>query len=345
MGAKRVIRRRNIPQIISNFCNVWGKPRGGSEIWRAAPRSCHSSGLSSEPLELTELTEPNHHAPASGADVLILGCGFTGQRVAASILEQGARVVATTRHPDSAAMQRLQQAGAIIISLDQVPEHIRSGVRVLHSIPIIGGEPEESITCLDLLGDAPRRVVYISTTGVYGSAEHVDASTPVDRTSERARARLAVEEAVANGSWSTPDGSMKDGSIILRAAAIYGPGRGVHIAYKLGKYPRHQSYVSRIHVDDLAAHAEAALFSTVTGAYAVADEEPCTSAEIFDFCAELLGPPDVPPQRAASRGPVRFSANRRVDGSAVRKLLGIRLRYPSYRTGIPASIEAARTSE
>lgn len=127
----------------------------------------------------------------------------------------------------------------------------------------------------------------------------------------------------------------------LRAAAIYGPGRGVHIVYKLGKYPRHESFVSRIHVDDLAAHAEAALFSTATGAYPVADDEPCTSAEIYDFCAELLGPPDVAPQ-PASRGPVRFSANRRVDGSAVRKILGIELRYPSYRTGIPAAVDADR---
>ncbi len=237
-------------------------------------------------------------------------------------------------------MRHLREMGALVIPLDQVPEDIRPGVRVLHSIPIIGGEPEESIACLDLLGDAPRRVVYISTTGVYGPEEHVDETTPVDRTSERARGAPGGRREP----WPRDLGQLKDGSMMLRAAAIYGPGRGVHIAYKLGKYPRHASYVSRIHVDDLAAHAEAALFSTATGAYPVADEEPCTSAEIYDFCADLLGPPDVPPQPAASRGPVRFSANRRVDGSAVRKLLGIRLRYPSYRSGIPAAIDAARTT-
>jgi hypothetical protein len=36
--------------------------------------------------------------------------------------------------------------------------------------------------------------------------------------------------------------------------------------------------------------------------------------------------------------PARITANRRVDGSAIRKLLGVTLRYPSYRTGIPASL-------
>jgi hypothetical protein len=34
----------------------------------------------------------------------------------------------------------------------------------------------------------------------------------------------------------------------------------------------------------------------------------------------------------------RATSNRRVDGSAIRRALGITLTYPSYRTGIPASL-------
>jgi nucleoside-diphosphate-sugar epimerase len=95
------------------------------------------------------------------------------------------------------------------------------------------------------------------------------------------------------------------------------------------------NFVSRIHVDDLAAHAEAALLSDVTGAYPVADEEPCTATEIAEFCSRLLG---IPMPQNSARPRFGQPSNRRVDGSAIRRLLGVRLIYPTYRTGIPASL-------
>jgi hypothetical protein len=88
----------------------------------------------------------------------------------------------------------------------------------------------------------------------------------------------------------------------------------------------------------LAAHVEAALFSTVTGAFPVADEHPCPSREIAVFCARLLGVPMPGSVPAGALSETR-RADRRVDGSAIRKRLGVVLRYPSYRTGIPASLE------
>jgi nucleoside-diphosphate-sugar epimerase len=88
-------------------------------------------------------------------------------------------------------------------------------------------------------------------------------------------------------------------------------------------------------VDDLAAHVEAGLLSDITGAYPVADDEPCTSREIAEFCAKLLDLP-MPPEQAKT-----FSTSRRVDGSAIRRALGITLRYPSYRVGVPASSGSA----
>ena len=97
------------------------------------------------------------------------------------------------------------------------------------------------------------------------------------------------------------------------------------------------NYVSRIHVDDLAAHAEAALLADLEGAYPVADEEPCTTREIAEFCASLLHLPSIP-QPAPGTQP-RVTSNRRVDGRAIRRALGITLLYPSYRTGIPASLK------
>ena len=35
-------------------------------------------------------------------------------------------------------------------------------------------------------------------------------------------------------------------------------------------------------------------------------------------------------------------SDRRVDGEAVRRALGVRLQYPSYKSGIPASLAAEK---
>lgn len=258
-------------------------------------------------------------------DVLILGCGYTGQRVARRLLARGARVTATTRNP-----QRLAGLGAVIIGVIDLPKHVRPGMLVLHSIP-----PDGPRDLLDPLRGRVARVVYLSSTAVYGGATLVDETTPVDWATKRARARLEVERAIAEGPWS---------SLVLRPAAIYGPGRGVQESIQRGEHSLSDRFVSRIHVDDLAAHAEAALLSEIDGAYPVADEEPCTSLEIAEFCARLL---NLALSRAgderAERVP-RFANNRRVDGSAIRRALGITLTYPSYRVGVPAALSSEATT-
>ncbi len=252
-------------------------------------------------------------------DILILGCGYTGRRVAQHFLAKGARVTVTTRDP-----QRLADLGAEVIRTGELPAHLHPGTLVLHSIP-----PDGPASLLDSLHEVAARVVYLSSTAVYGHATLVDEHTPVDAGTERARARLQAERAVAEGPWSW---------LILRPAAIYGPGRGVQESIQHGTHSRSQRLVSRIHVDDLALHIEAALLSHLSGAYPVADEEPCTSLEIAEFCARLLNLPITgAPRGDAARAP-RPGSNRRVDGSAIRRALGISLQYPSYRVGVPASL-------
>ncbi len=228
-------------------------------------------------------------------------------------------MVGTTRHP-----QRLAGLGAEIIGIQDVPAHARHGMMVLHSIP-----PDGPPGLLDLLGSAPARVVYLSSTGVYGASSLVDEKTPVDLSTERARLRVEAERSIMAGPWS---------SLVLRPAAIYGPGRGIQESIQRGVYSMSDTYVSRIHVDDLAAHAEAALLTTISGAYPVADKEPCTSREMAEFCADLLQLPVLRQGKGAGESKSRFASNRRVDGSAIRRLLGIELAYPSYRDGVPAAL-------
>ena len=77
-------------------------------------------------------------------------------------------------------------------------------------------------------------------------------------------------------------------------------------------------------------------------AYPVADEEPCTTREMAEFWAKLLQLPALKRSKAADERKSRFASNRRVDGSAIRRLLGITLAYPSYRVGVPAALSASR---
>src|SRR5580700_5042672 len=173
-----------------------------------------------------------------GSEALILGAGFTGGRVVNLLKARGIRVTATSRATIDFA---LQGAG------EKLRRLATPGCRVLHSIPPL--EDSRDRILLEALADRAERVVYISTAAVYGAAAVVDENTPVDRGDTRARVRLETEHAVQTGPWS---------SLVLRPAAIYGPGRGAHVSLQAGKLKLRgdgSNIVSRIHVDDLAAIA------------------------------------------------------------------------------------------
>ncbi|MBI2686831.1 MAG: hypothetical protein HYX27_10980 [Acidobacteria bacterium] len=252
------------------------------------------------------------------ARILVLGAGYTGGRVAALLREAGHHVVTTQRDggdlrvvlPDTSALAALEGADW----------------RVLWSAPEVEG--------ISALEGKAARVVYLSTTGVYGDHRVVDASTPAAPVTERTMKRLVAEREVLRGPWS---------ACVLRPAAIYGPGRGAHESLRAGRWRvagDGANYTSRIHVEDLAAISAAAVLGELQGAWPVADAEPCTNAEITRFCCKLMGLP-LPPSVPVSEVDETRRADRRVDGSEVLRRLGIKLRYPSYRSGVPAALAAS----
>ena len=274
-------------------------------------------------------------------DIVIVGCGFTASRVALRFLSAGTRVLVTVRNPEKAAA--LAQQGAEVFVWDAAnpqPLPIPEGAALLHSVPPlqIRGQPvDPTPALLAALRGTPSRIVYLSTTGVYGPVRDVDHRTPVNPQSTREQVRLDAETTVAGGPWS---------SLILRPAAIYGPGRGIHVSMARGEYSLVEggrNFVSRIHVDDLASHAVAGLLSAIQGTYPVADEHPCPGWEIAEFCSKLLHVPMPGTVRAEEVHHTR-RADRRVDGSEIRRLLGVPLCFPSYRSGIPASLASSDAS-
>lgn len=260
--------------------------------------------------------------------VLIFGLGFTGARVARRLLRRGVPVIAPVRGIERFADPALAAAQLRELNLDdpdsmELPRH----ARVLVTIPPLPA-PANTKLRESIRGIAPARVVYISSTGVYGGRVEVDSGTPATPNDARGHARLEEERWMTSGPWS---------SLILRSAAIYGPGRGVHAAIREGKMPRGAgaAIVSRIHVDDLAAIAEAGLFSDIQGAWPVADDAPCSTNEIVSWCRDHLklqsdSIPEIP-----AAAPI---SGRKIDGREIRNLLQVELQYPSWQTGIPASI-------
>ena len=244
--------------------------------------------------------------------VVILGCGYTGRYLEARLCARAIQVIGTHR-------STLTLPGG---DLSFVPE----GALVLYSIPVL--EPDPTADVVAELGPRVSRFVYLSSTGVYGRTRDVDEHTPPAPVTASDHARVAAENAVLAAACS---------SIVLRPAAIYGPDRGVHVSIREGRFRLAGdglNYTSRVHVEDLAAICEAALFSDISGAWPVADDYPCTSREIASYCAELVGVP-LPAAAKASELHHTRRANRRVDGRAIRRLLQVPLKYPSYREGIP----------
>ena len=142
---------------------------------------------------------------------LILGCGSTGARVAARLIARGKHVVAASRDPD-----KLKHLGVEAISLAAAAP-FTAGARVLHSLPVPYAR--------QIVGAA--RLVYLSTTGVYGDRPDVNEFTPAAPRNAREQGRVDEERGVAAACAN---------HLILRPAAIYGPGRGVHVSLREGKH-------------------------------------------------------------------------------------------------------------
>lgn len=261
----------------------------------------------------------------SGRPVVLLGLGYTTARLAQRLLGAGRKVYAAARKPER--FKDLAEMGLRIS--DFHPDAFPRGAAVAHTIPPLD-EPDHTRLRDFLKALEPSRVVYISATSVYGSAGVVDASSVAAASNEAGERRLADEAWLESGPWS---------SLILRAAAIYGPGRGAHrrlVEPKREHAPQRRGpsgLVSRIHVDDLATLVEVGLDSSLTGAYPVGDLEPCSTADILRWSAEYLG---MDPDALDLGGLV--SMGRRVDGTAITEALGVRLQYPDYRSGIPACL-------
>jgi nucleoside-diphosphate-sugar epimerase len=223
---------------------------------------------------------------------------------------------------------------------------IAQSERILVSIP----PDREGDAVLRHFSDVIRpgaSIVYLSSLGVYGDYEGalVTEESECRPQSARSRARLDAERA-----WEAHAQLTRARVAILRLAGIYGPGRNALVQVKDGvarRIVKPGQVFNRIHVDDIAQAIGAAFESSADGIFNVADDEPSPPGDPIAFAAQLLSvppPPEIPfeeARRGMSPMALSFYAEcRRADNRRMKSVLGVSLRYPTYREGLRALFAA-----
>jgi nucleoside-diphosphate-sugar epimerase len=285
--------------------------------------------------------------------LLIVGCGDVGLRVVRLLAGRYRLVVLTS---NAARVPALREAGvtSLVGNLDDGASLQRlAGLAdaVLHLAP-----PPPHGTCdtrtaalLQALArkGRVRRIVYASTTGVYGDAQgaRFDETRAVAPATDRARRRVDAEARMrwygrAYGARVT----------VLRIPGIYAADRdGGHPRERLTRgtpvlVEADDVYTNHIHADDLARACVAALHRGLPQRVVHAsDDTELKMGDYFDLAAEVCGLPRplrITRAEAAERmSPVQlsfWSESRRLDNGRLKRELRLKLRWPTVREGLVA---------
>lgn len=276
----------------------------------------------------------------------IIGCGDIGQRVAQRLRATGREVTAIVRSLPAAQALRAQGIETLQADLDAAAPVLDTELLFWFAPPPAEGEQDTRLRRWLASQPTPRRIVYISTSGVYGDCggRWIDEDEPLRPVSARAGRRLDAERVL--GEHAASHGTEV---VILRVPGIYGPGRlpRERLAQGLPVVRDAESpYTNRIHADDLA---EAALHAAAWGrpgaAYNVADGNPTTMCDYFTRCALLLGLPP-PPQvsmeearRVFTPGMWSFmEESKRLKTDRLRDELRYAPRYADLAAGLPSCL-------
>ncbi|WP_458189154.1 SDR family oxidoreductase [Haladaptatus sp. NG-WS-4] len=271
--------------------------------------------------------------------VVILGCGYVGLELGRQLVRAGHDAVGVRRSPtgiraiEDAGFDGIQADATDTDSLAAIPD--ADAVVYAASADSRGSDAARSAyvdglrTTLDHFGGRatpPERVVYTSSTGVYGDRDGawVDETTPLEPRTEREEIlaeaeRIVREECTAD--WT-----------VARFAGLYGPDR-----YRLERYldgPISERYLNLLHRDDAAG---AVRFLLETGVaenevILVADDEPVWKPTLANWLAEQCGVERPTKSSETDATTDRARSSKRCSNEKLRNL-GYELRYPTFREG------------
>ncbi|WP_298877094.1 SDR family oxidoreductase [uncultured Bradyrhizobium sp.] len=272
--------------------------------------------------------------------LFILGLGYSARHFFRRYGGSFSHVAGTVRDPttrdDLAGLELHGFAGSR--PADATVDRIRDADVLIVSIPP-GSTGDPALATLgDVLAADRRKVVYLSTIGVYGdhAGGWVDETTPPQSSLDRARMRVAAEQA-----WTeTAHGNVA----ILRLAGIYGPGRNALVTLRGGTARRiikPGQVFNRIHVEDIASAIMAAINHGSGGTWNLCDDEPAPPQDVITYAAQLIGvtPPAEEAFATAEMSAMArsfYASSARVSNTKLKRELGVTLAYPTYRHGLDA---------
>jgi nucleoside-diphosphate-sugar epimerase len=284
--------------------------------------------------------------------VTIVGCGDIGSRVALASLQRGISVTGWVRSETRVQVLRERRIPALKVDLDQPVLGLPSvaGDELYYFAPPPGKGRHDSRVDRLINGfteaGQPRRVLYLSTSGVYGDCggEWVDERRPPAPAVDRAYRRLDAETRWQDWRYQT-GGEL----VILRVAGIYGPGKLPRARLESGQpmvTEADSPITNHIHSLDLVAICQAVMARGVSGEiYNVCDGHPGSMTGYFNAVADFLGLPRPPvisleeAKSALSPGMLSYlGESRRLSNRKLIEELGVTLRYPTLAEGLPASV-------
>lgn len=288
-------------------------------------------------------------AMAEGVTV-VFGAGYVGGELARLLAARGARVVALTRNAETCAQLRTVGVEPIQADLASVDWHTHAALagpiaRVAVTVAAGGGGAEgyrrsyvdglasvlawgrKKLAARERLGP----LVYTGSTSVYpqGDGRRVTELDPVGGEAETTRALIEAEGLAL--AWPGA------GSVVLRLAGIYGPGRTHLIGQvRAGDVSgRPDTHLNLIHRDDIPSAIEAAWGRArpAGDVLNLSDGATATKGEIVAWLAERLGvpPPSFTGQPAGGRRAV--TPDRIIDATRARRELGWSPMHQDYRSG------------
>jgi nucleoside-diphosphate-sugar epimerase len=280
--------------------------------------------------------------------LLIAGCGDLGTRVGLLAAAAGAEVFGLRRDPSAlpaailpVAANLASGAFALPARLDAVVLAVAPGreAHAARSESERGALYERTylagarglLAALAREGLAPRRIVFTSSTGVYGADDGrvVDEATPPEPTDPGGAVLLATERLLDENPHP---------ATAVRLGGIYGPGRTRLVERVLNGEAsygiRPPRFTNRIHVVDAARVVWHALtLAAPPPVLCAVDDVYATEGEVLVWLARRLDA--LEPRPLPGRSP--HGAGKRVSNARLRAS-GFELRYPDYRAGYEALI-------
>ncbi|MBK95493.1 MAG: NAD(P)-dependent oxidoreductase [Planctomycetaceae bacterium] len=289
------------------------------------------------------------------ANRLIVGCGYLGQRVAQQWLAEGHQVYGLTRNAANAEI--LRQSGLEPLIGDVMePEKIALLPAVEQVLYSVGFDRSSSYSIEEvyiqglqnlvaLLPQTCQRLIYISSTGVYGQDDGswVTEDSVTQPIRAGGKACLAAEQHLLDPANVPPECKVT----ILRLAGIYGPGRVPRLdLIKQGKplaIPS-EGWLNLIHVDDAVTIVDRVIKQTPQAScYLVSDGCPVLRTDYLNEIASLLRAPEIRFTEVDAQSPAtqRAAGTKRISNQRLCSEFPIEWKYPSYKQALAEILKNA----